>query len=291
MSTDVTGRGDHGGTEPAAAADRAVKDAHRAMWALGDYPKVARDVLADLGTELAAACGAAPGVRALDIGTGSGLAAIAAAEAGATVVASDLTPALLAAGRSEAAQRGLTLDWREADAESLPFDDNEFDVVMSSLGAIFAPRHQAVADEMIRVCRPGGTIGMITWTAGGSIDGFLSVFAPYAPPPAPWAQPPTLWGDEQHVRDLFGTRVESLTMTAEHLRVDHFEDPREFCAYYKANFGPTIATYAHIADDSAQTAALDRDFLAYADRTNLNPQGSPAVFEYDYSLVLARTRG
>ena len=269
--------------------DLAAKASHRAMWQLGDYPKVAREVLAPLGRELVAACRIGPGQRVLDVAAGSGNAAIPAAEAGATVVASDLTPEFLAIAGREAAERGLRLREVEADAETLPFEDGEFDVVMSCIGAVFAPHHRQVADEMLRVCRPGGTIGMVNWAANGSIAEFLRVFAPYLPPLPPDATPPVRWGDAAHVRDLFGDRVDGFTMSpSRSLRVDHFADPAEFCAYYKTHFGPTIATYAGIAAEPERVAALDRDFLAYAHRWNGAPAGSRAVFGYDYVVVTAR---
>jgi SAM-dependent methyltransferase len=165
--------------------DHVREATQRAMWTLGDYPRVARDILAPLGSELVAACGITSGQRVLDVAAGSGNAAIPAAEAGAKVVASDLAPELLDTGRREAGTRGVGLDWTEADAEAIPFDDDEFDVVMSCIGAIFAPHHRQVADELVRVCRPGGIIGMINWAYEGSIAEFFRAFVPYLPPLPP----------------------------------------------------------------------------------------------------------
>ena len=152
-----------------AAADAALKAKHRAMWASGDYPALARDLIADLGPALVDACGVRPGMRVLDVAAGAGNAALVAADAGADVVASDLTPELFAAGRAAAAERGVEVTWREADAEALPFADATFDVVMSCVGVMFAPHHQQAADELVRVCRPGGTIGLLNWTPEGFI--------------------------------------------------------------------------------------------------------------------------
>ena len=190
-------------TSPA-EADRALKAKHRAMWALGDYPALADHIISDLGQVLTQACGVRPGDRVLDIAAGSGNAAIPAALAGASVVACDLTPELLAAGKQRAGQQGADLDWRQADAEALPFADGEFDTVMSCLGIMFAPHHQASADELVRVCRPGGTIGLLSWTPEGFIGQMFATMKPYAPPPPPGAQPPPLWGREDHVRSLLG---------------------------------------------------------------------------------------
>lgn len=259
----------------------------RTVWALGDYPKIAREVLAGLGPRLVEAADVGPGLRVLDVATGSGIAAIAAAAAGADVVAADITPELLAAGRAEAVRRGLAIEWVEADAQALPFPDDDFDVVLSSIGAMFAPDHQRVADQMLRVCRPGGTIAMANWTPDGSIGEFFRLFGKYTPPP-PAGTPPVAWGSEEHVRALFGDRVESLWTQQQSLPVDRFADAQEYCGYYRANFGPTIATFAGLADDATQLAALERDFLHYAERCNLAGHAERARYEYEYLLVRAR---
>jgi SAM-dependent methyltransferase len=185
-------------------ADRELKARHRALWASGDYPAVAAELIPTLGPELVAACGIRSGQRVLDVGAGTGNAAIEAAAIGATVTASDLTPELFEAGRRIAAERRVELDWVEGDAEALPFPDDSFDVVMSCVGAMFAPRHQAVADELVRVCRPGGVIGMINWTPEGFIGNLFATMRPYAAPLPSGATPPPRWGDEQHVRAVRG---------------------------------------------------------------------------------------
>src|SRR5919109_821451 len=147
--------------------DRKIKAATRAAWALGDYHRFAKETVWERGAELVEACGIRAVQRVLDVAAGTGNTAIRAAEAGADVVASDLTPENFDAGRSEARARGVELEWVEADAQALPFADGEFDVVTSCLGAMFAPDHRKVADELLRVCRPGGTIGMINFTPEG----------------------------------------------------------------------------------------------------------------------------
>src|SRR3954465_946553 len=128
--------------------DAELKRRHRAMWASGDYPSMVESWLTPLGPRLVEACGIGPGMRVLDVAAGTGNASIPAAQAGADVTASDLTPELLEAGRRRAQAEGVELEWTEANAERLPFEDGSFDVVMSSIGAMFAPRHQAVADEL-----------------------------------------------------------------------------------------------------------------------------------------------
>jgi SAM-dependent methyltransferase len=222
----------------------------------------------------------------LDVGAGSGNVAIRAAEKGARVVASDLTPENFAAGRREAAARGVELDWVEADAEALPFGDGEFDVVTSAVGAMFAPDHQAVADELVRVCRPGGTIGMINFTPDGLGAEFFGLFAPYGPPP-PGPLPPVMWGSEEHVRTLFGDRVESLDLVRR-AYTERAPSPLHYRDFFKTTFGPAMAIYASLQDDRA--AALDRDFLEFAVRGNAGAPAGPAEYRYEYLLVVARTR-
>jgi ubiquinone/menaquinone biosynthesis C-methylase UbiE len=270
-------------------ADRALKDKHRAMWASGDYGAVATDLIPDLGAILVEACQVAPGDRVLDIGAGTGNAAIPAALAGGDVVASDLTPELLQAGEQLAAKRGASLRWQQADAEALPFGDDEFDRVMSCVGVMFAPNHQASADELVRVTRPNGTISLINWTPEGFIGQMFMAMKPYAPPPPPGAQPPPLWGSEEHVRELFGDRVTDVTARKQTVQVDWFETPEAFRDYFKANYGPTISAYKFIADDPQKVAALDD---ALADLARRHDRGSDStVLDWEYLLFTARKNG
>lgn len=271
-------------------ADRELKAATRAMWALGDYHAFARELIWGLGPVLVEACGIAADQRVLDVAAGSGNVAIRAAEAGAQVVASDLTSASFEAGRREARARGVKLDWIEADAEALPFGDGEFDVVTSAFGAMFAPDHQQVADELVRVCRPGGRIGMLNFTPEGLAADLFDAFATYLPPPPPGAQSPVLWGSEAHVRELFGERVESLELTrGEYL--ERAASPADYCELYKTTFGPAVAIGASLADQPERAAAFERDFLAFATRSNQGTPAGPAEYRYQYLLMLARKGG
>jgi SAM-dependent methyltransferase len=274
----------------AADANRMLKAAHRAMWAMGDYHRFATATVWELGPVLVEACGVSAGQRVLDVAAGTGNTAIRAARAGARVVASDLTPENFEAGRREARAQGVELEWVEGDAEALPFGDEEFDVVTSSLGAMFAPNHRAVADELLRVCRPGGTIGMINFTPEGLGAGFFGVFAPYAPPPAPGGPPPVMWGSEGHVRELFGDRVESLAMTRRQY-VERAASPGDYLALFKETFGPVVAIYASLAHRPERMVALDQDFREFATRANRGVRGGPAEYVYEYLLVVARKRG
>ncbi|MBF5029638.1 MULTISPECIES: class I SAM-dependent methyltransferase [unclassified Micromonospora] len=263
--------------------DAAVKARHRAMWAMGDYAAVAAQVIPELGATLVRAAGVAPGMRVLDVAAGTGNAALPAARAGAEVVAGDLTPELLAIGRAEAEREGLALTWEEADAEALPYADGAFDAVLSCVGVMFAPRHRAAADEVLRVCRPGGTIGLVNWTPEGFVGQLFAAMRPFAPPPPPGAQPPPLWGDEDHVRELFGDRVDALRLGRDDVVVNRFATPEQFRDFFATHYGPTVAVYRANAGDPERTAGLDR---ALTDLAARHLDGG--VMRWEYLLVTAR---
>jgi SAM-dependent methyltransferase len=263
-----------------------LKARHRAMWALGDYADVAEHVVGAAGPALVAACDVQPGERVLDVAAGSGNAAIPAALSGAHVVASDLTPDLLYRGRAYASAAGVQLTWEEADAEALPHDDGEFDLVMSSLGVMFAPHHQQAADELVRVTRPGGRIGLLSWTPQGFIGEMFALMKDYVAPPPAGVSPPPLWGDEQHVRALLGDRVGHVRAERSALRVERFGTGEEFREYFKASYGPTIVAYAGLADDPARAAGLDAALDDLARRPDL---GSGAM-DWEYLLLTATRR-
>lgn len=255
------------------------------VWALGDYHRFAKEMVWGVGPELVAACEIGPGQRVLDVAAGTGNVAIRAAEAGADVVASDLTPESLAAGEREARDRDVDLEWVVADAQALPFPDGAFDVVTSSFGAMFAPDHGAVADELIRVCKPGGTIAMANFTPEGGVGEFFGVFTPHLPAPPPGALPPVLWGDEKHVRELFGDRVSSLDLARKWLVERCAGGPRAYCDFYRETFGPAVAAYAEAGE---QIETLDRAFLDFATRMNRGEPDGPSEYHYEYLLVVTK---
>jgi len=268
----------------AAVPDSDLKARHRAMWASGDYPSMVETFLLPLGPRLVEACDVDAGMSVLDVAAGTGNASIPAAERGARVTASDLTPELLEAGRHQAESQGLELEWVTADAEDLPFEDGAFDVVMSSIGAMFAPHHQAVADELVRVCRPGGTIGMLNWTPEGMIGALFRTMGPFAPPPPPGAQPPPLWGGEDHMRELFGDRVEWHTMERDDLEITAFEHPRDYGEHFKARYGPTIAARAN-ASKTGREAEFDEALDRFCEEWNRGT-ADDARFEKEYLLAV-----
>ena len=269
-------------------ADRALKQKHRAMWASGDYPTLASDLIWELGPRAVAAADVRPGERVLDVAAGSGNAAIPAALRGAMVVATDLAPELFDAGRRHATEAGAELEWREADAEALPFADDAFDVVLSTVGVMFAPHHQVAADELVRVTKPGGRLALINWTPQGFIGRMFATMKPFAAPLPEGAQPAPLWGDEQHVRDLFGDRVTDVTAERQTVEIDRFDTGEEFRDYFKHHYGPTIAVYNRIADDPDQVRALDTALADLARAHGLDRPGGS--LQWEYLLFTARVR-
>jgi SAM-dependent methyltransferase len=273
--------------------DQELKARHRKMWASGDYPAMVETFLLPLGPRLVEACGIESGMRVLDVATGTGNAAIPAAKKGAEVTASDLTPELFDAGRRRAEAEGVTLEWAEADAENLPFEDASYDVVMSSIGAMFAPHHEKVAGELARVCRPGGTIGMLNWTPEGMVGALFRTLGPFAPPPPPGAQPPPLWGSEDHVKELFGDRVDFHTLERDILNITAFATPQDYGDHFRKYYGPTIA-----AENNARSNGRHEEFVralyAFCDEWNLaSPDGSPgeARFEHEYLIAVGTRSG
>jgi len=266
--------------------DSELKARHRAMWASGDYPSMVETFLLPLGPRLAGACGIGPGTRVLDVAAGTGNASLPAAWRGGHVTASDLTPELLAAGRLRAEAVGVDIDWVEADAEALPFEDDSFDVVMSAIGAMFAPHHQAAADELVRVCRPGGTIGLLNWTPEGMIGALFRTMKPFAAPPPPGVQPPPLWGSEEHVRELFGDRVSFSTMERELLDVTAFDRPADYAEHFRSRYGPAIAARANPSREGL-AEAFDLALDSFAAEWNRGT-ADRARFDHEYLLAVGR---
>jgi SAM-dependent methyltransferase len=260
-----------------------LKARHRAMWAAGDYPAMVETWLLPLGPRLVEACGIGPGQRVLDVAAGTGNASLPAAATGADVTASDLTPELLTAGRVRAAAVGLELDWVEADAENLPFEDESFDVVISAIGVMFAPHHQAAADELVRVCKPGGTIGLLSWTPEGMIGDLFRTMGPFNPAPPAGVQPPPLWGGERHLDDLFGDRVAFTTKRREVLEVNAFAEPSDYADHFIRYYGPAVVTQGN-ARRAGREDEFDEAIAGLAGAWN---RGTPGQAQYAKEYLLA----
>lgn len=267
----------------AVTVDQELEAKHRALWALGDYGAIATGIVAPLGPVLVEACGIEPNDRVLDIAAGTGNAAIPAALTGAKVTASDLCPQLVDEGAHLAAERGVDITWKEANAEALPFGDAEFDVVMSCIGVMFAPHHEQAARELVRVTRSGGRIGLISWTPEGFIGQLFATMKPFVPAPPPGVSPPPLWGNVDHVRTLLGDGIEDFETERRSLTVDIFPDGAAFRDFFKANYGPTISAYRAVGDDAERTAALDEAIASVADR-----YVEDGTMSWEYLVVTAR---
>jgi ubiquinone/menaquinone biosynthesis C-methylase UbiE len=256
-------------------------------WALGDYDRFARATVWGLGPVLVDACRIVPGQHVLDVATGTGNVALRAAQAGGVVTATDLTSAGFDAGQREARSLGVELKWMEADACALPFADSSFDVVTSCLGAMFAPDQHAVGAELVRVCRPGGTIAMINFTPEGLAGRFFATVARHAPPSPPGPSP-LMWGSEPHVRELFGETLGELELSRDTYS-EHSSSPEEYVALFRETFGPIVALRAALAQDPARLRAFDDDFDEFARRSNVGGPGR-AEYVYEYLLVVGRTK-
>jgi SAM-dependent methyltransferase len=267
-------------------ADHGLESKHRALWAMGDYATVATEVVSPLGPVLVQASGIGAGDRVLDVAAGAGNAAIPAALTGANVIASDLVPELLERGAAAAQARGVNLQWREANAEALPFAVDEFDAVLSCVGVMFAPHHQSAADELVRVCRPGGTIGLISWTPEGFIGQMFATMKPYVAAPPAGMEPPPKWGCADYVRGLLGDGVTNFTAQHRSLRVDRFADGAAFRDFFKTHYGPTILAYRGIASQPDRVAGLDAKLAELGDRC----LAGSSTMEWEYLLVTARKR-
>lgn len=269
--------------------DSELKARHRKMWASGDYPSMVETFLLPLGPRLVDACEIGPGDRVLDVAAGTGNAAIEVAKRGADVVASDLTPELFEAGRARAEAAGVELEWVEADAEALPFEDASFDVVISSIGVMFAPHHEAAAAELVRVCRPGGKIGLLSWTPEGMIGALFRTMGPFAPAPPPGAQPPPLWGGEDHLRGLMGEQIEWKQLERSVLEVTAFAQPNDYGEHFKQRYGPTIAARGN-AEKMNRAEEFDQALSDFCAEWNRGSDDA-AHFEMEYLLAVGRKQG
>jgi SAM-dependent methyltransferase len=210
----------------------------RATWAAGNFDAIVHHIWS-VGGDLVERVGVNPGDEVLDVACGTGNASIPAAQAGGKVTGLDITPELLEQGRRRATEAGVEIEWVEGDAESLPYDDASFDVVLSTFGCMFAPSHKTAAAEIARVLKPGGRFGIAAWTPDGNIGKFFTAMAPFSPEPPPGFQPPPLWGTRDHVSELFdGTGV---ALRFEDAAVDfEFDSVDAAAEEYWENFGPIV---------------------------------------------------
>lgn len=260
----------------------AVKQVQQQTWSDGDFAMVA-NLIMDVAEHLAEALDIVPDERVLDVACGSGNGAIAAARrAWGNTVGVDYVPALLERGRERAAADRLEIEFVEGDAESLPFADGEFDVVISIFGAMFAPRQEKAAAELLRVCRPGGRIGMCNWTPDGSVGRMFQTVASHAPPP-PGVRSPLLWGTEGRLRELFGDGVSELRAEERRAR-EAFRSPDHFVEFFRTYFGPIKVAFERVG--AGGEAALAADLRSYIESDRIDDPRA-IVVEPEYLQVIA----
>ena len=248
----------------------AIKQRQQQTWASGDFAVVAARIVL-VAEQLCDSADLHAGWRVLDVATGSGNAAIAAARLGCAAVGVDYVPALLERGRRRAAAEGLEVELVEGDAEALPFADASFDAVTSVFGSMFAPDHARTAAELLRVCRPGGTIALASWTPEGFIGELFRTVGAHVPPPAGVASP-LLWGTEAHLRELLGAGIVSLEV-AERTFTFRFLSAEHFVAFFRDWYGPTLKAFATV--EGTARDALEQDLVALAQR--FDRLGSDAI--------------
>jgi len=266
------------------AADlKAIKSRQQAAWSSGDYAVIGT-TLQIVGEELCEALDVRSGQKVLDVAAGNGNASLAAARRWCDVVATDYVPALLERARERARADRLDMEFREADAEALPFPDSSFDVVVSVFGVMFTPDQDRAAAEMTRVCKRGGKIGLANWTPDGFIGQLFKTIGKHVPP-APGARSPALWGTRARIAELFEPHAASVA-SAQRNFVFRYRSPAHWLEVFKSYYGPVLKTFAAL--DPAAQAALDRDLLALIDQFNRSTDGSMVVPSGYLEIVITR---
>ncbi len=268
---------------PAAPNFAAIKQKQQATWASGDYAVVGT-TLQIIGESLAEAVDVCAGESVLDVAAGNGNATLAAARRFAHVTSTDYVPALLDKGRERAQAEGLSVQFREADAEDLPFDDASFDVVLSTLGSMFTPDHARTAREMLRVVRAGGRIGVASWTPEGFIGRLFKIIGAHVPPPA-GVKSPALWGTEAHITELFGAKAASIRCERRIFKF-RYRSAAHFLEVFREYYGPTHKAFAALDANGQQ--ALQRDITALLEQLNVGGAASLVVPSEYLEVVITK---
>jgi SAM-dependent methyltransferase len=259
----------------------AVKQRQQQTWASADYAAVAA-LIVPMAEGLAQHAGLRAGDRVLDVATGSGNAALAAARCGCEVTGIDYVPALLERGRARAAAEGLEIEFAEGDAEDLAFPDASFDAVLSCLGVMFTPGQEQAAAELVRVCRPGGTIGLVNWTPTGFIGQLLRTVGRHVPPPA-GVRPPTQWGTEERLGELLGEAVSRLDVRRRAF-VFRFRSPDDFASFFRDRYGPVHKAFGALDEPGRERFHADLTALA---REHDQEEGPSVAIPAEYLEVVA----
>jgi ubiquinone/menaquinone biosynthesis C-methylase UbiE len=262
----------------------AVKQRQQQTWAAGDYAKVGASfvIVSEL---LCEAVELRAGQKVLDVATGTGNTALAAARRFCDVVGIDFVPTWLERARARAAVEGLSITFREGDVEDIPCPDASFDVVLSTFGAMFAPNQEQAAKELLRVCQSGGRIGMANWTPEGGVAEMFRIMARYLPPPPPDFKPPNLWGTEARLHELFGDRVASLHVAKRTFLFRH-HSARHFVEFSRAYSGPYIAAFQTINAQAHETVAREMEEVV----SHFNQSGDASLLLPSYYLEVVATK-
>jgi len=262
---------------------KALKSRQQAAWSSGDYAVIGT-TLQIVGEELCEALDVHSGQKVLDVAAGNGNVSLAAARRWCDVVATDYAPLLLERARERAAAERLNIEFREADAEALPFQDGSFDVVVSTFGVMFTPDQDRAAAELIRVCKPGGKIGLANWTPDGFIGQLFKTIGKHVPP-APGTKSPALWGTRARIAELFEPRTTSVEFSARNF-VFRYRTPAHWLEVFRTYYGPVLKTFASL--DPAAQATLQRDLIDLIDRFNRAKDGSMVVPSEYLEIVITR---
>ena len=262
---------------------RQIKSQQQAAWSSGDYAVVGT-TLSIVGETLCEALDLRSGQRVLDVAAGNGNASLAAARRWCEVVSTDYVPSLLERGRERAAAERLDMRFEEADAEALPFPDASFDAVMSTFGVMFTADHVRAADEMLRVCRPGGRIGLTNWTPAGFIGQLFKTIGRHRPPP-PGTASPAAWGTRERIGELFERQARSI-VAAERQFVFRYRSPRHWLDVFRTWYGPTLKAFAALP--APAQAELENDLMVLVDRFNRADDGTMVVPGEYLEVVITR---
>jgi ubiquinone/menaquinone biosynthesis C-methylase UbiE len=268
---------------PAQPDLEAIKGRQQGAWSSGDYAVVGT-TLQIVGEELCEALDIRSGQRVLDVAAGNGNVTLAAARRWCDVLATDYVPALLARARERAAAERLKIEFREADAEALPFADGSFDAVVSTFGVMFTPDQERAAGELVRVCRRGGKIGLANWTPEGFIGQLFKTIGKHLPPPA-GVKSPALWGTRAGLTELFGPHASSIKSAQRHF-VFRYRSPQHWLDIFKTYYGPLLKAFDSVPP--AKQAELESDISALIDQFNRSGDGTMVVPSEYLEVVIAR---
>ena len=269
---------------PSAPDLAAIKGRQQAAWGSGDYAVVGT-TLQIVGETLCEAVDLRSGQRVLDVAAGNGNATLAAARRFAEVVSTDYVPALLERAAERAKAERLPVTFRQADAEALPFDDASFDVVLSTFGVMFTPDQPQAARELLRVCRPGGKIGLANWTPESFIGQLFKTIGNYVPPAA-GVKSPALWGTNARLEELFGQAAQEIRITRRDFTF-RYRSPSHWIEVFRTYYGPMNRTF--LALDAQRQAALNQDLLKLIDRRNRSRDGT-LVLQSEYLEVVVELK-